>query len=132
QPAETRTISHIADGGGWKTTINLVNMDTQPAQFAGNLWKADGTAFSVPLAAGSAASGTIQPGGAQTIETAGVGSLSEGWAEVVSSQQIGGTAIFRDVTDVQEAAVPLLTSGGSKVVIPFDSGGQLAIGVALA
>ena len=39
-----------------------------------------------------------------------------GWAEVLSKQQIGGTAIFRDVTNVQEAAVPLLTAGGSKLL----------------
>ena len=30
-PAGNKTMSHIADGGGWKTTIVLVNADSQPA-----------------------------------------------------------------------------------------------------
>src|SRR5262249_23082911 len=32
-PAGNKTMSHIADGGGWKTTIVLVNADSQPAPF---------------------------------------------------------------------------------------------------
>ena len=33
QPASTRTISQIADGGGWRSSIILVNTDTVPAAF---------------------------------------------------------------------------------------------------
>ena len=41
--------------------------------------------------------------------------LSEGWAQVTSNQSINGTAIFRYDPWSQEAAVPLLTSGGTKL-----------------
>ncbi len=51
---------------------------------------------------------------------------------MVSSQQIGGTAIFLDTVHNQEAAVPLLTSGGTKLLLPFDLGGAYALGIGLA
>jgi hypothetical protein len=125
-----QTISHIADGGGWKTTIVLVNLDTQPAQYTVNFWNESGFAIALPLVSGSNV-GTIQPGGSQTIETAGTGANTlVGWAEVVSGQKIGGTAIFRDVVHTQEAAVPLLSAGGSKLFLPFDS--HFGFGVAMA
>jgi hypothetical protein len=59
-------------------------------------------------------------------------SLTEGWAEVISSQSIGGAAIFRLDASGQEAAVPLLTSGGASLEIPHQVGNGLALGVALA
>jgi hypothetical protein len=49
---------------------------------------------------------------------------------VLSAQSIGGTAIFRDQTLQQEAAVPLLTGGSTRLMLPFDRG--LDLGVALA
>ena len=129
-----QTISHIAYGGGWQTSIVLANLDTVPAQYTVNFWNDAGTVTSVPLGAGSASTGTIQPGFSQTIETAALSNdpLCEGWAEVVSSQQIGGTAIFSETKSHQEAAVPLLNTGSIRLLIPFDVGGPFAIGIGLA
>ncbi len=45
---------------------------------------------------------------------------------------VGGTAIFRYDPWSQEAAVPLLASGGVRIEIPFQVGNGLALGVALA
>ncbi len=129
----TQTISHIADGGGWKSTAILVNSGATVASYTVNFWNEGGTTFSPPLALGSKTS-TIPVGGSATIQTADSdpNNLSEGWAEVTSSQSIGGTAIFRFDTGAQEAAVPLLTSGGTKLIIPYETGNGLALGVALA
>jgi hypothetical protein len=129
-----QTISHIAYGGGWQTSIVLVNLDTVPAQYTVNFWNDAGTLTTVPLGAGSASTGTIQPGFSQTIETAAASTdpLREGWAEVVSGQQIGGTAIFTETKSHQEAAVPLLNTGSIKLLIPFDVGGPFALGIGLA
>ncbi len=125
QEVKTKVISHIADGARWKTTIILVNTDTVPVQFTVNFWKDDGSPFLRQVV------DAIPVGGARTIETDGLAAtLSTGWAEVLSAQSIGGTAIFRDQTLRQEAAVPLLTSGGTKLLLPFDRG--LDLGVALA
>src|SRR5207248_10394493 len=74
---------------------------------------------------------TIPVGGSRTVETDGqAAALTTGWAEVLSGQSIAGTAIFRDQTLKQEAAVPLLSSGGTRLVLPFQGG--LDLGVALA
>ncbi len=136
QPPATKIISHIADGGSWKTTIILVNTDTVAATFTVNLWQDNGNPFAVQLVGSSAQSsisGVIPVGGTYTIETADVASqTTTGWAEVLSNQSIGGTAIFRETGSGQEAAVPLLTKGGMKLMLPFDSGSGFALGVALA
>ncbi|HTM52040.1 MAG TPA: choice-of-anchor V domain-containing protein [Bryobacteraceae bacterium] len=131
----TQIISHIADGARWKTTVILVNLDTVPAPFTLNFWKDDGSAFPISLTGrGTQAvvTDTIPAGGSRTIETDGTAAaLGTGWAELISSQAVSGTAVFRDQTLGQEAAVPLLVSGGSRLMLPFDTGG-LALGVALA
>ncbi len=137
QSAALKTISHIADGAGWKTSIILVNTDTVPASYAINFWQDTGTpgsgstAYTPPLTLGTA-SGTISVGGSTIIQTADADptTITEGWAQVTSSQSIGGTAIFRADTLGQEAAVPLLTSGGTRLEIPYQAG--LTLGVALA
>lgn len=129
--APVQTISHITYGGPWQTTIMLVNMDTQPAGYTLNFWSETGTPLMVPLAEGST-TGTIPVGGRATIQTGGTArDIVNGWAEVASDQRIGGTAIFRVTDQNQEAAVPLLTSPNSRVRVPFDTGGGLAIGIAL-
>src|SRR5262249_37934333 len=98
QEVKTKVISHIADGMRWKTTIILVNTDTVPAQFTINFWKDDGSPF-LPQVVDA-----IPVGGARTVETDGLAAtLSTGWAEVLSTQSVGGTAIFRDQTLQQEA-----------------------------
>jgi hypothetical protein len=128
----TQTISHIADGGGWRSSIILVNTDVVPALYAVNLWNDAGAAYAPPLALG-AATGSIPVGGSTIIETADIASaLTTGWAEVTSNQSLGGTAIFRYDPWSQEAAVPLLASGGVKLEIPYQVGSGLSLGVALA
>lgn len=132
QPASTKTISHIADGGGWRSIIVLVNTDSVPASYTVNFWSDAGAVYSPQLVLGTT-SGTLAVGGSTTIETPDAApNLSEGWAEVVSSQSIGGTAIFRLDASGQEAAVPLLTTGGAHLEIPYQVGNGLALGVALA
>ena len=127
-----QTISHIADGGGWRSSVILVNTDIVPALYTVSLWSDTGAPYSPPLASGSL-SGTIPVGGSTIIETADSAStLAEGWAQVTSSQSIGGTAIFRYDPWSQEAAVPLLASGGSSMEIPYQVGNGLALGIALA
>lgn len=135
QAPATQTISHLADGATWNTSIILVNSDTVPASFTVNFWKDDGTPFAMPLAGGSpqtTVTGTIPVGGSTTIQSAGNASaVVTGWGEVLSSQSIGGTAIFRWQTNGQEAAVPLLSSSGQDLVFPLENGPNISLGVAL-
>jgi len=134
QDPKTKVISHIANGARWKTTFILVNTYSAPAPFTVNFWKDDGSPFTVTLVDGrslASVTDTIPVGGSRTIETDGTASaLTTGWTEVLSAQSIGGTAIFRDQTLKQEAAVPMLSSGGTRLVLPFQNG--LDLGIALA
>jgi IPT/TIG domain len=141
QTPAAKIITHIADGGTaasgrWRTTIILVNTDAFQASFTVNFWRDDGTPFVVQLVSGAAestVSGVIPVGGSFTIETAGASTVtSTGWAEVLSNQGVGGTAIFRLESSGQEAAVPLLTRGGATLLLPFSVGAGFALGVALA
>ena len=122
----TKTIPYIAEGGSWKTTIILVNCDTVAASFTLNFWGADGS----PKAA---TTGTIPEGGTQTIEANGLSvDTVPGWAEVLSNQCLGGTAMYRLQVSGQEAAASFLSRGGRKLVLPFDSGPGLTLGIAIA
>ena len=129
-------LPHLADGGGWRTSITLVNLDSAPALFTLRFWGDNGTPLELPLAGlgkMSTVSGTIKAGGAQTVQTDGSTPVtSTGWAELSSPQLIDGTAIFRFDSSGQEAAVPLLSSGGRRLILPFESGPGLGLGIALA
>jgi hypothetical protein len=132
QPASTETISHIADGGGWRSTIILVNTAAVPAVYSVNFWNDSGAAYVPPLASG-AVNGSIPVGGSTIIATADTSStVSEGWATVTSAQTLGGTAVFRYDPWSQEAAVPLLPSSGVHLEIPYQVGNNLTLGIALA
>ncbi len=132
QPASTERISHIADGGGWRSTIILVNTAAVPAVYTVNFWNDSGASYVPPLSTG-AVSGSIPVGGTTIIATADTSStLSEGWATVTSAQTLGGTAVFRYDPWSQEAAVPLLPSGGVHLEIPYQVGNNLTLGIALA
>jgi hypothetical protein len=130
--ASAKTISHIADGGGWRSGIILVNTDTVPAFYTVNFRDDSGNSYVPPLASGATA-GSLPVGGSTIIETADTApALAEGWAEVTSSQSVGGSAIFRYDPWAQEAAVPLLTAGGTALEVPYQIGDGLALGIALA
>jgi len=127
-----QTMSHIADGAGWRSTIILENTDTVLALYTVSFWSDAGASY-VPQLASGTTSGSIPVGGSTIIETADIASaLTEGWAQVTSSQSIGGAAIFRYDPWSQEAAVPLLTSGSGTLRIPYQVGNGLALGIALA
>jgi hypothetical protein len=109
-----------------------VNTGTVPAPYTVTFWNDAGESYVPPLALGDTI-GSIQVGGTTILETADNASvLGEGWAEVTSSQSVGGTAIFRYDPSSQEAAVRLLTSGGVALEIPYQVGSGLSLGIALA
>ncbi|MCC6389413.1 MAG: hypothetical protein IT167_02325, partial [Bryobacterales bacterium] len=133
----TQIISQIADGSAWKTTITLVNLDTVPAPFTLRFWRQNGSNLPIPLAGGGSADsvdGTIPAGGVRVIETlGGTTDLVQGWAELTTTRNIGGLAVFRQrVTGRpdQEAAVTLTTTS-NKFVLPFDNTDNFVTSMAL-
>ena len=136
-PAGNKTITHLAEGAGWKTTIILVNPDTQSARFNVRFWGDDGNSLALSLGPDgrhTELSGTIAAGGSRTIRTDGTASkLVNGWAEVVTTATIGGTAIFAQSAPGlpdSEAAVPIMSGGTRRVVVPFDGSAGFATGLA--
>jgi hypothetical protein len=123
------SISQIADGAGWKTTV-LANTDTVPASFTLQFWHADGSALSLPLISQGSqqqVTGTIPVNGSMTIETAGgSGAFSQGWGQLTTSNSIGGTTIFRQSVPGRqdsEAAVRVIRAVGKVLVLPYDNTG---------
>lgn len=137
-----RIIAHLANGQGWKTTILLVNTDTQPQPFSLSFWSSQGAPLVLPMGSdgtASSVSGTIQPGQLRMIQTDGSGdALAEGWASFGAADAVGGTVIFTAQSTGQppsEAAVPLSSTGNTKLFVPFDQTVKqfsFATGVALA
>jgi len=137
-----KCISHLANGQGWNTTILLVNADTHTASFTLNFWADNGSPLVLLLQEDgmtASVSGTIAPGQLRVIESSGTGSaVIQGWAELVTSDAIGGVGIFTASATNQppsEAAAPLNSVGGTQLFIPFDnSSGALVFstGIALA
>jgi hypothetical protein len=136
----TRIVSQVVDEATARTTLLLVNTDTQPATFTINFWADDGTPLTLPFTDGTSASTVtsttpIPVGGSQVIQTLGANTLPasvEGWAEVISTQSLGGTAIFSYQATGQEAAVPLQPRGGHHMVLPFDNASGQVLGIAVA
>src|SRR5579863_6173505 len=127
-PPGRKIIPHVANGQGWKMTILLVNADTQTASFTLNFWADDGSPLVLPLlqdGTTASVSGTIAPGQLRVIESDGLGgAISEGWAELVTLDAIGGTGIFTaSATNLppSEAAAALNSAGGTQLFIPFDN-----------
>ena len=128
-------VSHIADGGGWQTSITLMNLDSVPADFTMKFWSDGGD----PLVMGTVGngrlatvSGTLPVGGSRTIRSDGSPPIGvSGWAEISSPQSVRGLTIFRFNPSGQEASVPIAFSGARKLLLPFENGQGLALGVAV-
>jgi len=132
-------VSHIADGGGWKTSIVLVNLSqSKAANFRLNLFGDDGTPQQFTfesLGSKTVVSGTLAVGGSVVIKTAGTSSpITQGWGQLDSlatTDSVGGYAVFRNGNG-NEAAVPFESTIGEAPVLPLDNTNGLGMGVALA
>src|SRR5204862_5741956 len=104
-PSGSKTIAHVADGGGWRMTFLLVNTDTHAASFTLSFAGDGGNPLVLPLGADGTASsltGTIQPGDIRIIKSTGTATkLSTGWGALSVTGAIGGTAIFAHETPGQ-------------------------------
>jgi hypothetical protein len=131
------SISQIADGAGWKTTIILANTDVVPANFTLQFWQGNGSplALSIGGQGMQQVSGQIPVNGTTTIESDGTSAnLSQGWGQLVTSNSIGGTAIFRESApgrQPSEASVPIIPPVSSTLLLPYDNTNGLVTSLAL-
>lgn len=149
QPAGTLArigvLSQLALGGGWKTTIHLVNVQAASAQVRVVFKSEDGLALELPYVLTQGGQSTTLIGSSvERALPANSGLLLEldspipatlvGWADVLASAPVSGYAIFRqrggDGRD-SEGTSPLETRAQSGVLVPFDNLTGYSTGVAL-
>lgn len=128
---DSDVLPQVADGNYWKTTIILVNMDTDPAQYRLTFIKSGGTPLDldfVGLGRGSVVSGTIPVNGSVVIETSGTSeTLSQGFAMLESPnyKDVNGYGIFRQRLPWRtydfEAVVPFSNRYDDDYILPFDN-----------
>ncbi len=136
------SMAQVASGGGWQTTFTLVNTGISAAQAQLSFFDNNGNALSLPLTfvqSGATMtvptiSQTIVAGATLVILTQGsnAGATLVGSAQLTTTGNVGGFAIFRYNATGQEAVVPLETRNASGYVLAFDNTNGLATGLALA
>jgi len=136
---EDAVMPHLAEGGGWTTTITLVNLDGTDAPFELSFFDNHGQGLTLPIEGvgnQSVVSGTIPFRGTVTLQTAGTSApLKEGWGFVASSQLIGGMAVFsfhRSGLPDFESVVPFTSYLDLLQVLAFDHRDGFQTGVAMA
>jgi hypothetical protein len=145
-PARTGVLSHIAAGGGWDTTITLVNTSSSAVPTRLAFYADDGSALSLPLTVtqqgvsqgvtGSTLDRVIGPNTTLLVDTGTqLTSTVVGWADVTSVGPLGGYAIFRQTPQTgspSEGTVPLQSQFPSTVTLAYDNTAGFVMGVALA
>lgn len=139
-------MAHFASGGGWKTTIRLLNVGRTPASVRITLINSDGSLAQLPLVitqagvsvsvSGAVADRTILANGSLQVETeAAFSTTSVGWVEIRGSAPVTGFGIFRQRHEdgsESEGTSPLDSRASQNVVLPFDNQSNYSTGVAIA
>ncbi len=130
-------LSQIVDGGGTRTILTLINLDSSVAPYALYFYDDNGNPLTLSTTAGvpsSVLAGTLNPDASVIIQTNGGGaSVLEGWALLITNNTIAGSAVFGIPLNGQlvEASCPLDTGQDSQFGLPFDHTTSVT-GVAIA
>lgn len=133
------SVSHLASGGGWKTTVVLVNAGTSPANATLTFFDDSGNPLPLPLAfvqtgqtsLASKVEQTIGAGASVVIESQGRDTVNTGSMQLSADGQVSGYAIFRYVPSGQEAVAAFASSGANSYVIPFEHTNGIVTGTAI-
>ena len=137
----------LAATGNWTTTFTIVNNGASATAIHMNFFDDNGNPLPLPqifpqtspAPVGTAATldRTLGPGAVLIVQTTGPSTqaVQTGWAQLLYNGNVGAYAVFGQSTNgasTQEAVVPLETRTPGSFVIPFDTTGGYATGVALA
>ncbi len=121
----TSTIAHVADGNNFRTTIILTNSGSATVSYGLTIYNAQGQTQTFGLDASSSLTGTIGPGTTRTINTTGLGPVTNlGWAQLIAPAAVSGIAVFRQTNpgqNEQQATIPITQTNLSHFFIPFDN-----------
>ena len=134
-------LAQVATGGGWETGFTLVNAGTTTASFTLNFYD-EKTGVLLPLPLVFSQTGVTQttasvtqalpPGATLLIQTQGGNASVSCSAQLTTTGQVSGFAIFQILSTGQEAVVPLETRTPNAFVLAYDNTNGLATGLALA
>jgi hypothetical protein len=142
-PRRAGSFAQVASGGGWATTITLINMSGGRVGATIKFYDDNGRLMSLPLGypqsglsvVGSSEAVTIPPNGSVVIETSSDSPRAlVGWADVESRGAITGYAVFSynpPGLPASEGTVSLDTAGLQSMVIPYDNVDGFQTGLAL-
>jgi hypothetical protein len=148
-PAGLSTIGSIAQvtsGGGWKSTLTLINTGSASEEALVNFFDDYGNPLALPVnypqkplatpALASVIDRTVDPGAELLIETAGPldQPTQAGWALVQASGSLTGYSLFRWGTapHQQEAVAALENRTPGSFLLSFDQTGGYVLGIAVA
>jgi len=131
-----QVLPQIADGGGFKTRIVLMNPHDSPARTTLSFVRGPGLPWQPSLAGSPSTQFDIPAWGMREFETTGEpGEAVSGYSVVDSSQRLQGFALYRQASSsgiVQEATVPLAGERANRFFLPFDHTSGLQFGLAMA
>jgi len=129
-------LTQIADGGGWQSTITLVNLRNQTATSTVTCYTDNGALYQWQgIGNNNSVQGTIDALSSLQIRTEGSASaLTQGWCDVEApnGSDVAASAIFRYIPTGQEVSVLAQPWDASSLILPFDNTGGYRYGVALA
>ena len=136
------SMAQVASGGGWQTTFTLVNTGLSSAEAQLSFFDNNGNPLALPLTFVQSGAATTATGISQTIaagatlviltEGSNAGASVVGSAQLTTTGNISGFAIFRYKPTGQEAVVPIETRKASAYILAFDNTNGHATGLALA
>jgi hypothetical protein len=135
-------LAHLASAAGWQTTFVLVNTGASAASAQLNFYDNNGNPLTLPLTftqTGAASNSavvtqTIPAHASLWVQSAGAvgAALLTGSAQLTTSGNVSGMAIFRYNINGQEAVVPLESRNAKAYVLAYDNTGGTATGVAVS
>lgn len=136
------SLAQIASGGGWSTSLTLLNLGTASTEARLDLRGDDGSAMPLPLVfpqqtsgnsqVGSTIDQSINPGAQLIVNSSAAPNTATGWAQLSATGNVSGFAIFEDLLTNYQAVVPLETRNAPAYVLAFDNSGGVTTGLAIA
>jgi len=121
----TSTIAHTADGNNFKSTFLLTNSGAAAAPYTLSILNATGQPQTFGFDVASPLSGTVPAGSTLTIDTTGLGSVTNlGWAQLSAAPAVSGIEVFRQTNpgkSEQQGTIPITQTNPSHFFLPFDN-----------
>jgi sugar lactone lactonase YvrE len=119
-----KALPQVVFGGGWYTALYFNNSTPSPGTIAVKLFNADGTPLTIPGASSNATNLAVPGNGTTILEFQNLGSLQQGWAQLILPAGVTSYAVFRQSIagqPDQEAVVPTSSVSSASSMLIFDN-----------